>query len=119
MTNCGHPSRKAAYDSKIKHCKVGQARGLRGTLSPAHPHSPASARADPPTHREAALASQYGRKSLQTSLTQALSTIYRHRPGRKPESSVQHSNLPYNQGNQQFDGRQWYRLTVINYTGII
>src|ERR1017187_6973689 len=36
-----------------------------------------------------------------------------------PKSSVQHPNLPYNQGNQQFDGRRWYWLTVINYTGTI
>jgi hypothetical protein len=34
-----------------------------------------------------------------------------------PKSSVQHSNLPYNQGNQQFDGRPWYWLTLITYTG--
>jgi hypothetical protein len=69
--------------------------------------------------REAALASQSRRKSFQTTLTQALSMTYRHHPGESPESSVQHRNLPYNQGNQQFDGRQWYWLTVIIYTGTI
>jgi hypothetical protein len=27
--------------------------------------------------------------------------------------------LPYNQVNQQFDGRPWFWLTAINYTGKI
>ena len=102
----------------------------RGTRSPARRDSPASTRSYPRTgategshglerQREAALASQSRRKSFQTTLTQALSMTYRHHPGESPESSVQHRNLPYNQGNQQFDGRQWYWLTVIIYTGTI
>jgi hypothetical protein len=45
--------------------------------------------------------------------------IYGHLPPKLAEISVQQPNLPYNQGNQQFDDRGWNWLTDINYTGKI
>ncbi|HXM43068.1 MAG TPA: hypothetical protein VN924_17660 [Bryobacteraceae bacterium] len=40
-------------------------------------------------------------------LTQALSITYRQIEADCRKSSVQHLDLPYNQGNQQFDGCRW------------
>jgi hypothetical protein len=100
---------------KSSHCKVGkvgQARGLRGTLSPALRNSPPSSLSGP---AQVSTPEQLKDGSLpspsaippKSSLTQALSMIYPPSSRKSPESPVQHPNLPYNQGNQQFDGRQW------------
>jgi hypothetical protein len=41
---------------------------------------------------------------------------YQHSRIGRAETSVQQPNLPYNQGNQQFDGHPWPGLTLFNYT---